>query len=79
MRKAAGRLFRERWIEDCVRDNAQDEDEAPKEKGASSAPSFDALLELLERIDVLNSGVENGIAMKLWLCFGMAARTTEKQ
>lgn len=69
VRKAAGRLFRERWIEDCVRDNAQDEDEAPKEKGASSAPSFDALLELLERIDVLNSGVENGIAHEAMAVF----------
>lgn len=60
VRKAAGRLFRERWIEDCV-------GAAPKEDGAPaelSPPDFDGLLELLERIDVVNSGVENGVALE---------------
>jgi condensin complex subunit 3 len=60
VRKAAGRLFRERWIEDCAgvpppTDGAQQE---------LSPPSFDGLLELLERIDIVNSGVENGVALE---------------
>ncbi|TQV92330.1 hypothetical protein V2A60_007019 [Cordyceps javanica] len=54
VRKAAGRLFRDRWIEDCA-GTAQQE---------SSTPSFDGLLELLERVDVINSGVENGVALE---------------
>lgn len=59
VRKAAGRLFRERWIEDCA-------GVPPKEEGAADGPvvSFDGLLELLERIDVINSGVENGVALE---------------
>ena len=64
VRKAAGRIFRERWIEDCVSTAQQ---EAQEEEGAEvpqSAISFDALLELLERIDVINSGVENGVALE---------------
>lgn len=56
VRKAAGRLFRERWIEDCAGVHQSAEDGA--------APNFDGLLELLERIDVLNSGVENGVALE---------------
>jgi condensin complex subunit 3 len=65
VRKAASKLFRERWIEDCA-------GTAPMEEGAESeipnnepkTPSFDGLLELLERIDVINSGVENGVAIE---------------
>ncbi|KAF3810675.1 Condensin complex subunit 3 [Colletotrichum gloeosporioides] len=60
VRKSAGRLFRERWIEDCA-------GVAPPEDGAQpepSPPNFDGLLELLERIDVVNSGVENGVALE---------------
>ena len=60
VRKAAGRLFRERWIEDCAA-VPPNEDGTPAE---SSGPSFDGLLELLERIDVINSGVENGVALE---------------
>ncbi|KAF2084653.1 hypothetical protein K490DRAFT_48598 [Saccharata proteae CBS 121410] len=60
VRKATARLFRERWIEDCA---GLPE---PAEDGVTtipiSKPSFDALLELLERIDVANSGVEGGVA-----------------
>jgi condensin complex subunit 3 len=60
VRKAAGRLFRERWIADCAGITQQDDD-VP----AEAAPvSFDGLLELLERIDVINSGVENGVALE---------------
>lgn len=60
VRKAAGRLFRERWIEDCA-------GTAPPAEGQPaeiSAPSMDALLELLERIDIVNSGVEGGVALE---------------
>lgn len=54
VRKAAGKLFRERWIEDCAGTVNPEE----------SVPNFDGLLELLERIDVINSGVENGVALE---------------
>lgn len=56
VRKAAGRLFRDRWIEDCAGMNQAEEEPA--------APTLDSLLELLERIDVVNSGVENGVALE---------------
>jgi condensin complex subunit 3 len=62
VRKAAGKLFRERWIEDCA--GTAEADEAEPASGESKAPSFDGLLELLERIDVVNSGVENGVALE---------------
>lgn len=62
VRKAAGKLFRERWIEDCALSHAV-EDVAPT-AGEASPPNFDALQELLERIDVVNSGVENGVALE---------------
>lgn len=65
VRKAAGKLFRDRWIEDCA--GAADLDELPEGEVANSdpkAPNFEGLLELLERIDVVNSGVENGVALE---------------
>ncbi|ODA82693.1 hypothetical protein RJ55_01201 [Drechmeria coniospora] len=58
VRKAAGRLFRDRWIADCAGLSQQESNAEP------APPSFDALLELLERIDVINSGVENGVALE---------------
>lgn len=61
VRKAAGKLFRERWIEDCAGAPPLNEDGQPTEL---PAPSFDGLLELLERIDVVNSGVENGVGLE---------------
>lgn len=61
VRKAAGRLFRERWIEDCAGAPPVPEDGMPVEV---APPSFDGLLELLERIDVVNSGMENGVALE---------------
>ncbi|GAP93070.1 putative condensin subunit Cnd3 [Rosellinia necatrix] len=61
VRKAAGRLFRDRWIEDCAGVNPPEEGEALAEH---AAPTLDSLLELLERIDVVNSGVENGVALE---------------
>ncbi|OCL15001.1 hypothetical protein AOQ84DRAFT_428630 [Glonium stellatum] len=63
VRKATARLFRERWIEDCA-GSQQPEEEGGAPPGQISKPSFDALLELLERIDVVNSGVEGGIAFE---------------
>jgi condensin complex subunit 3 len=62
VKKAAGRLFRERWIEDCARTSiATEEDQT---NGEPNPPSFEGLLELLERIDIVNSGVENGVALE---------------
>ncbi|RDW88233.1 hypothetical protein BP6252_00265 [Coleophoma cylindrospora] len=61
VRKAAGKLFRERWIEDCAGTPEQTETDAAGEK---APPNFEGLLELLERIDVVNSGVENGVALE---------------
>lgn len=62
VRKAAGRLFYERWIEDCAGDGNEAAEGGPVK--AVSAPSIQGLLELLERIDILNSGVETGIALE---------------
>jgi condensin complex subunit 3 len=61
VRKAAGRLFRERWIEDCVGPRSEEEGAV---LGQAAPPSHPALLELLERIDVVNSGVNGGIALE---------------
>ena len=63
VRKAAAKLFRERWIEDCAGTRALPEGGA-LDKSPAPAPSFEGLLELLERIDVVNSGVENGVALE---------------
>ena len=59
VRKATGRLFRERWIEDCAGTRRDDNGAQTTE---TAAPSFDGLLELLERIDVVNSAGGNGVA-----------------
>lgn len=59
VRTATARLFRERWIEDCAGVQTTGEEGEPPE---ATAPNIDGLLELLERIDVVNSGVEEGIA-----------------
>ncbi|TEY87496.1 hypothetical protein BOTCAL_0001g00220 [Botryotinia calthae] len=63
VRKAAGRLFRERWIEDCLASAAAESGEGEVAE-ENKAPNMEALLELLERIDVVNSGVENGVALE---------------
>jgi len=64
VRKATARLFRERWIEDCAASHQTEEEatEGEKPEGHISKPSLEALLELLERVDVVNSGVETGVA-----------------
>lgn len=64
VRKAAGRLFRERWIEDCAGATPTTEGEAPNTNKEAAPANIDGLLELLERIDVVNSGVENGVALE---------------
>ncbi|KAF2455536.1 nuclear condensing complex subunit [Lineolata rhizophorae] len=69
VRKATARLFRERWIEDCAISRLPDEEGAAPPPGQLSAPNYDALLELLERIDVVNSGVESGIAFEAMQAF----------
>lgn len=58
VRKATGKLFFDRWIED-VTGSTQESEGGPIQR---SPPNIPALLELLERIDVVNSGVETGIA-----------------
>lgn len=57
VRKAAGKLFHDRWVEDCAGTNND-----PERVGQRSEPNIPALLELLERVDVINSGMESGIA-----------------
>ena len=61
VRKATARLFHDRWIEDCAGPRLAHENGASEEVAARNT---DGLLELLERIDVLNSGVEGGIALE---------------
>lgn len=60
-RQAAARLICEHWIEDCVRSQEQNADETLS-ANTLAAPNFTALKELLERIDVINTGTEGGIA-----------------
>ena len=59
VRKATARLFHDRWIQDCAAPQLAGGDSATKE---AAEPTTDRVLELLERIDVLNSGIEGGIA-----------------
>lgn len=64
VRKATGRLFRERWIEDCAGPRGEEEEEGQKGGKSLAPPSMPGLLELLERIDVVNSGTDSGIALE---------------
>ncbi|KAL4805052.1 nuclear condensing complex subunit [Aspergillus unguis] len=57
VRKATGKLFYDRWVEDCAGTNND-----PERVGQRSEPNISALLELLERIDVVNTGMETGVA-----------------
>jgi len=62
VRKAAARLFSEKWLEDCAstHDSRPEEEKKP---GEIAPPNLDALCELLERIDIIRSGEEEeGIA-----------------
>ena len=58
VRKATAKLFRERWIGDCA-GSCVTNNHVVQER--SAAPSINGLLELLERIDIVNSGTEEGI------------------
>ena len=62
VRKATARLFREHWIEDCAGSRAEVPEESKEKKVGFHDPSIPALLELLERIDTLNTGNESGVA-----------------
>lgn len=62
VRKATARLFRERWIEDCAASRVEQSNEPKDKKVGFHDPSIPALLELLERIDTLNTGSDSGIA-----------------
>jgi condensin complex subunit 3 len=64
VRKATSKLFYDRWVEDCAGTN-NDPNQGPT--GQRSAPDINALLELLERIDVVNSGMESGVAHEAFL------------
>ena len=75
VRKATARLFRERWVEDCAGTNAAAAEGGGEEANghgnggavqqpAITKPDYDALLELLERIDIVNSGIEGGVAIE---------------
>lgn len=66
VRKATGKLFYDRWIEDCAGTN---KDPEAATAGKRSPPNYSALLELLERIDVINSGLETGVAHEAMHCF----------
>lgn len=67
VRKATARLFYERWIEDCANPRTEgDDQQRPRD---ISDPNIEALSELLERIDVNNSGLEGGIAHEAMKAF----------
>lgn len=63
VRKATGRLFYERWIEDCAGSRRSESEDGQANKKVSP-PNLSALAELLERIDIVNSGIEGGIAQE---------------
>ncbi|KAI9827692.1 MAG: hypothetical protein M1819_006893 [Sarea resinae] len=62
VRRAAAKVFRERWIEDCAGTRTVTEGGVVVEE--KHPPSFEGLQELLERIDVVNSGLEDGVALE---------------
>ncbi|RKF56485.1 Condensin complex subunit 3 [Golovinomyces cichoracearum] len=64
VRIATHRLFRERWIDDCVAAGVSSKNTESEANNDVKHPNFDALLELLERIDVVNSGIESGVALE---------------
>ncbi|EXJ54748.1 hypothetical protein A1O7_10089 [Cladophialophora yegresii CBS 114405] len=76
VRTATARVFREHWIENCaatelansVEDrgetNGDEETGEKKEKPGFHEPNIAALLELLERIDTVNNGNEDGVALE---------------
>jgi condensin complex subunit 3 len=85
VREATARLFSERWIEDCASTKdagnetqmseppAEVEPEGDQQQPAAVKPnppaSIPALLELLERIDIMNSGADSGVGMDAMRAF----------
>ncbi|KAH7413574.1 nuclear condensing complex subunit [Phaeosphaeria sp. MPI-PUGE-AT-0046c] len=62
VRKAAARLFREKWLEDCAASKDKRPEEEKKE-GELAPPNMAALEELLERMDpVQSASKEDGMA-----------------
>ncbi|KAL1593837.1 chromosome condensation complex Condensin, subunit G [Paraconiothyrium brasiliense] len=61
VRKAAARVFAEKWLEDCAR-TYDDRPEQERKPGEPAPPSLEAVRELLERINVVDYGDEEGIA-----------------
>lgn len=59
VRKATAILFHDHWLQDCLGQQLARGNGATEE---AAEPSINGVLELLERIDVLNSGIEGGIA-----------------
>ncbi|KAI6249110.1 Condensin complex subunit 3 [Erysiphe necator] len=64
VRKATHKLFSERWINDCASSIESGKNPEIAVDVEIKHPNFDALLELLERIDVVNSGIESGVALE---------------
>ena len=76
VRKATARLFREFWIENCAStelaksievadgDGEVADSASKKEKMRFHEPNIAALHELLERIDTVNNGNEDGVALE---------------
>lgn len=71
VKKATARLFRERWIENCAQPRNEAGEPVELPAGQVAEPSLIGLLELLERIDVVNAGIDGGIALdamkEFWL------------
>lgn len=63
VKKATARLFRERWIENCAQSHDENGEPVELPAGQIAEPTLQGLLELLERIDVVNAGVDGGIAL----------------
>jgi len=63
VKKATARLFRERWIENCAQQRDENGETIELPTGQIAEPSLSGLLELLERIDVVNAGNDGGVAL----------------
>ncbi|KAF2111219.1 nuclear condensing complex subunit [Lophiotrema nucula] len=64
VRKATARLFSTNWLE-CCAETYNPTPEAERTAGEVSPPTMEGLLELLERIDVVSSGQEGGMASEV--------------
>lgn len=63
VRRATAKLFAERWIDDCAKQRNENGELVEPSPGQAVEPSMEGLLELLERIDIVNAGNETGIAL----------------